>query len=328
MLRAVAESRPPMSSPQSLSEAFALLRLHGRANVARLSANDRAALEQAAISVVGDSAHVADDVEFLDGATIQSTLAPATRDWLTALEVVTTIPSTNAELARRSEAGSVDGTVLTAEVQTAGRGRRGREWLSPFGRNLAVSLGVAVDRPPAQVGALALAVGLGVHDALAEAGTPGVQLKWPNDVLLDGRKVAGILVELVRLAPVVEVVIGIGINVGCASAIASQVEQPIADMAEAVPGVSRNQLLARVLDHVLAESHAFAASSFRAMHARWRNAHRDEGKAVTVTTPTERVSGVATVLPSGALALDTDGGRREFTGGEVSLRPPDGHVAP
>lgn len=317
-----------MSSPQSLSDAFELLRLQRRANIGRLSADDRAALQQAAISLVGESAQVADDVEFLDATTIQSALAPVTQDWLTALEVVTTIPSTNAELARRAEAQSVNGAVLTAEVQTAGRGRRGREWLSPFGRNLAVSLGVAIDRPPAQVGALGLAVGLGVHDALADMGARGVQLKWPNDVLLDGRKVAGILVELVRLSPVVEVVIGIGINVGCASAIASQVEQPIADVAEAVPEVSRNQLLARVLDHVLAESHAFAASSFPAMHARWRNAHRHEGETVTVTTPTERVSGVASVLPSGALALDTVGGRREFTGGEVSVRPPGGQVAP
>ncbi|MDE0692057.1 MAG: biotin--[acetyl-CoA-carboxylase] ligase [Gammaproteobacteria bacterium] len=311
-----------------MSDAFELLRLQRRANIGRLSADDRAALQQAAISLVGESAQVADDVEFLDATTIQSALAPVTQDWLTALEVVTTIPSTNAELARRAEAQSVNGAVLTAEVQTAGRGRRGREWLSPFGRNLAVSLGVAIDRPPAQVGALGLAVGLGVHDALADMGARGVQLKWPNDVLLDGRKVAGILVELVRLSPVVEVVIGIGINVGCASAIASQVEQPIADVAEAVPEVSRNQLLARVLDHVLAESHAFAASSFPAMHARWRNAHRHEGETVTVTTPTERVSGVASVLPSGALALDTVGGRREFTGGEVSVRPPGGQVAP
>lgn len=317
-----------MSSPQSLSAAFELLRLQRRANIGRLAVDDRRSLQQAAISVVGDNAQVPDDVEFLDAATIQNTLAPATQDWLAALEVVTTIPSTNAELARRAETQSVDGAVLTAEVQTAGRGRRGREWLSPFGRNLAVSLGVAVDRPPAQVGALGLAVGLGVHDALADIGAPDVQLKWPNDVLLDGRKVAGILVELVRLAPVVEVVIGIGINVGCASAIASQVDQPIADVAEAVPGISRNQLLARVLDHVLAESHAFAASSFPAMHARWRNAHRHEGKTVTVTTPTERVSGVASVLPSGALALDTASGRREFTGGEVSVRPPGGQVAP
>jgi len=317
-----------MSSPQSLSDAFELLRLQRRANISRLSVDDRTALQQAAISLVGESAQVADDVEFLEATKIQSALAPATQDWLTALEVVTTIPSTNAELVRRAETQSVDGAVLTAEVQTAGRGRRGREWLSPFGRNLAVSLGVAIDRPPAQVGALGLAVGLGVHDALANLGAPGVQLKWPNDVLLDGRKVAGILVELVRLSPVVEVVIGIGINVGCASAIASQIEQPIADVAEAVPGISRNQLLARVLDHVLAESHAFAASSFPAVHARWRNAHRHEGKTVTVTTPTERVSGVASVLPSGALALDTASGRREFTGGEVSVRPPDHRTAP
>ena len=311
-----------MSTPQSLPGAFESLRRHGRVNIGRLSVDDRTALQQAAITVVGDRAEVADDVEFLDAGTIKGTLARPTRDWLTAFEVVTTIPSTNAELVRRAETASVDGAVLTAEVQTAGRGRRGREWLSPFGRNLAVSLGVAIDRPPAQVGALGLAVGLGVHDALTEAGAPGVQLKWPNDVLLGGRKVAGILVELVRLGPVVEVVIGIGVNVGCAIAIASQVEQPIADVAEAVPGISRNQLLARVLDHVLAESRAFAASSFPAMHARWRESHRHEGKTVTVTTPTERVSGVATVLPSGALGLDTAGGRREFTGGEVSVRPP------
>ena len=293
-----------------------------------MSGEDRAALEQAGVALVGDRAEVPADVEFLDAPAIEAALDPSTRDWLATLEVVTTIGSTNAELVERAQSRSVDGMVLTAEVQTAGRGRRGRQWLSPFGRNLAVSLGVAIDRPPPEVGALALAVGLGVHDALTDLGAPDVQLKWPNDVLLGGRKVAGILVELVRLSPTVEVVIGIGVNVGCGSAIASQVEQPIADVAEAVPGISRNRLLARVIDQVLAASHTFAASSFAAMHERWRNAHRHEGETVTVTTPTESVSGVASVLPTGALALDMAAGRREFTGGEVSVRLPDRRPAP
>ena len=317
-----------MPTPQSLPEVFELLRRDRRADIGGLSARDRAALRQAVVSVEGDKAYVEAGVEFLDTSAVREALKPATKDWLATLELVTTIPSTNVELARRAETQRVNGVVLAAEVQTAGRGRRGREWLSPFGRNLAVSLGMAIDRPPAQVGALGLAVGLGVHDALADLGAPGVQLKWPNDVLLDGRKVAGILVELVRLAPIVEVVVGIGVNVGCGSAIASQVEQPIADVAEAVPGISRNELLARLLDHVLAESETFAASSFAAMHARWRNAHRHEGETVAVTTPTERVSGVARVLASGALALDTAAGRREFTSGEVSVRPADPRGAP
>ncbi len=316
-----------MRSPSSLPQAFELLRRDRVADVGGLSAGDREALGQAGVSVVGDRAEVESDVEFLDRSTVEGALDPATRDWLATLEVVTTIPSTNVELVRRAESHSVDGQVLTAEVQTAGRGRRGREWLSPFGRNLAVSLGVAIDRPPAEVGALGLAVGLGVRDALADLGAPDVELKWPNDVLLDGRKVAGILVELVRLSPIVEVVIGIGVNVGCGSAIASQVEQPIADVAEAVPGISRNRLLARVIGLVRAASHTFATSSFASMHVRWRSAHRYEGEAVTVTTPTERVRGVASVLASGALALETASGRREFTGGEVSVRPP-GRQAP
>lgn len=309
--------------PSSLPHVFDLLRRDRVARAGDLSSEDRAALRQAGIALVGNEAQAPADVEFLDASTIETSLTPTTRDWLAALEVRTTIGSTNAELVERAQSQSVDGMVLTAEMQTAGRGRRGREWLSPFGRNLAVSLGVAIDRPPAEVGALALAVGLGVHDALTDLGAPDVQLKWPNDVLLHGRKVAGILVELVRLSPIVEVVIGIGVNVGCGSAIASQVDQPIADVAEAVPGISRNQLLARIIDQVLAASHTFTASNFASMHARWRSAHRHEGETVTVTTPTERVSGVATVLPTGALALDTATGRQEFTGGEVSVRSPE-----
>lgn len=317
-----------MTRPSSLPQVFKLLRRARVADLGALSAEDRATLRQAGVVVAGDRAEVPADVEFLDASAIRGALSPATRDWLVALEVVTTIGSTNVELVGRAQSQLIDGMVLTAEVQTAGRGRRGREWLSPFGRNLAVSLGAAIDRPPAEVGALALAVGLGVHDALVGLGAPNVQLKWPNDVLLDGRKVAGILVELVRLSPIVEVVIGIGINVGCGSAIASQVEQPIADVAEAVPDISRNRLLAGVIDQVLAASRTFAASNFASMHKRWRDAHRHEGETVTVTTPTERVGGIATVLPSGVLALDTTDGRREFTGGEVSVRSPDRRQAP
>lgn len=303
----------------TLDEAFAALRRHRAADVGGLAPEDRAALVEAGVGVRAGTARVGDDIEFLSAESLRRAVAAETLQWISRLEVRPSIGSTNAELVARGVSESVDGAVLAAEVQTAGRGRRGRTWLSPFGRNLAVSAGMAVARPAVEIGALGLAIGLAVRDALGGIGVPGVELKWPNDVLVEGRKVAGILIELVRTSPV-EVVIGIGINVGCGAAVASRVDQTVADVAETVPDVSRNALLAHLLDRVLARTRAFEAGGFAPMRAQWQRAHRYHGRTVTVVTPTERVTGVAGVADSGALLLAVDGVEREFTGGEVTVR--------
>lgn len=273
-----------------------------------------------------------EDVELLSEAALRNRLAPATIGWLRDLELRPRIDSTNTELLGRAARGAVAGCVLAAEVQTAGRGRRGRTWLSPFARNLAVSIGVAVERPVAEIGALSLVVGVAVRRALLEHGVSGVALKWPNDILLDGRKLAGILIELVRAVAPVEVVIGIGVNVGCASSVADRIDQSIADVAEQVDGAFRNALLARIIDHVVGACRGFDAAGFEPFRDEWNDVHHYRNAQVVVTprdpsgsepgkAPEASSTGrVLDVGADGALRIETANGIRTFTGGEVTMR--------
>jgi len=281
------------------------------------------ALPELGIRVAGGRAQLDDDVELLSAAAVRSALTAASRDWLRQLDIRPCIDSTNTSLLAAGALGSIDGCVLSAEVQTAGRGRRGRTWLSPFARNLALSIGFASRRPVGEIGSLSLITGLAVRQALLEHGLADVELKWPNDVLLQGRKLAGILIELVRATPPVEVVIGIGVNVGGASTVAERVEQAVADVAEQIVAPSRNALLAGIVNHLLAFGREWEAGGFEPLRQRWQAAHRYQGAAVALASPAtgEVVSGtVLGVANDGALRLLTAAGVREFNSGEVTLR--------
>ena len=297
-----------------------------------LDADDLCTLAELGVCVGGGRAYLEPDIELLSAAAIRGGLAPATLGWLRDLEIRAHIDSANTSLLAQATHAPIAGRVLAAEVQTAGRGRRGRNWLSPFGRNLAVSIGVAIARPVAEIGALSLVVGVAVRRALVEHGLSGVALKWPNDILLDGRKLAGILIELVRAAAPVEVVIGIGVNVGCAARVAERIDQSIADVAEQIDGPTRNALLARILDHVVGACCGFDASGFERFRDEWNDAHFCRGTQVVVTpadvgnpeaggNPAASVAGkVLDVGPDGALRIETADGVRAFTGGEVTMR--------
>ena len=296
--------------------------------VASIAGLDRACLDQ--LQTLGvqvrDQAVLDEDVDLLSAVTIREALTPATVDWLRELAVHAHIGSTNTALLGRLDTDGVSGRVVTAEVQTAGRGRRGRAWLSPFGRNLAVSIGVAVDRSAAELGALSLVVGLAVRDALLEYGLKDIDLKWPNDVLMHGAKLAGILIELARPSRPAEVVIGIGVNVGCRQAIADRVEQAVADVAEQVEHPSRNRLLAALVNHVVAACRRFAVEGFVPFRTAWDDAHHYHGQVVTLTlpgtgSPADMVAGtVVGVAGNGALRIASTAGVREYIAGEVSLR--------
>lgn len=320
------------STGSVLGRVFDELASHRSAGLSGLAADELDTLAELGVRVGGGRACLEPDVELLSATSIRNGLAQPTLAWLRDLDVRAHIDSTNTSLLAQATHGGVAGRVLAAEVQTAGRGRRGRNWLSPFGRNLAVSIGVAVARPVAEIGALSLVVGVAVRRALVEHGLTGVALKWPNDILLDGRKLAGILIELVRAVAPVEVVIGIGVNVGCAARVAERIDQSIADVAEQIGGPTRNALLVRMLDHVVAACRGFDASGFERFRHEWNHAHFYRGTRVVVTPAdvgrpqagaksAAAFSGkVLDVGADGALRIETAQGVRAFTGGEVTMR--------
>lgn len=305
----------------ALGEVFESLTARRIASVDGRDAALKAELAAYGVIVRGDHALLDKNIELLDANTIRAHLGDATSTWLKALEVFPHIGSTNTELMQRASRGDIDGIALLAEAQTAGRGRRGRRWVSPFGRNIALSLGIRIRRPLAEIGAVSLAVGVAVARTLAAAGVRGVALKWPNDVLAGGRKLCGILIDLPNATAPPCVIVGIGINVGGGAALAQVVEQPIADVLEHAPAASRNAIAGQVIDAVVEVCRRFEAQGFAAIKPAYDALHSFHGQPAHIVSGTETFVGtVVGVDLDGALRFRGAAGERVFSAGEVSLR--------
>jgi BirA family transcriptional regulator, biotin operon repressor / biotin---[acetyl-CoA-carboxylase] ligase len=257
----------------------------------------------------------------LDSTAIRAELSPQVRGWLRELAVLPVIGSTNRELMERAERGSVDGCVCLAELQVQGRGRRGRTWFSPFGANLAVSIGIAAASPPSALGGASLVVGLAVVDALEQLGASGLGLKWPNDVLLRGAKLGGILIEMTQSASGVQLVIGVGLNVVVPAPLRAKLEVPVADLASSGVSAGRSLLAGRVITSVVEFVGQFARVGFVPFIEVFNAKHAFHHREVQILQGEKRISGrVSGVSEQGGLVLQTATGLTEFHGGEVSLR--------
>lgn len=260
--------------------------------------------------------------EALDRDLIVARLSNAARRWLRELQIHEEIDSTNSHLLRNAARG-VDGVICLAEHQTGGRGRRGRTWLAPRGRSIALSLGRRMKVPVSQIAPLSLVVGVAVADALGRQNVRGVALKWPNDVLLDGVKVGGILVEMASaMEPCV--VIGVGINMGSGDELSSQLGFGVGDVLRSNRLVSRNAMVAALIDSIVDFSGAFETHGFEPMRDSWErlDAYRDQ--SVEMRASDGVVRGIDRgVSEKGELRLHTATGERYFNSGEVSLRVAD-----
>ncbi len=235
--------------------------------------------------------------------------------------VFNTIDSTNAEALRLGDAGCVAPFLVLAEQQTAGRGRRGRKWVSPFAQNVYYSLVLRIDGGLRQLEGLSLVVGLAVMQALRELGVQGAALKWPNDVLVADKKIAGILLELVGdPADICHVVIGIGINANMQKA--EEVDQQWTSVRlEAGGAVDRNDLVARLCMQLQGYLERHRTSGFTALQEEWEKSHLWQGRAVSLIAGVNQIDGVVLgVDHQGALRLSVDGAEKIYSGGELSLR--------
>ena len=239
------------------------------------------------------------------------------------LRIVAECASTNSELrdAPPAEDGRVH--VVVAECQTAGRGRRGRQWQSWPGGSLTFST-LWRFRPGAPVPAgLSLVAGLAVVRALEKLGVDGLQLKWPNDVLVHGHKLAGILVELLpaRGRPPAAVV-GIGLNLRLPAGFAIPDQPAVTDLASHLdPMPDRNRLLANVLAELHALFDTYATAGFAALRGAWQQRNAFADLPVRISGDSGQSTGLcAGVDDDGALLLRTDNGLVRILSGEVSLR--------
>ena len=234
------------------------------------------------------------------------------------------IDSTSNELKRRGNGGAIDGLVIAAETQSAGRGRLGRAWVDQPGGSLLFSLGWHAPVAATGLAGLTLAVGVAVCTVLEHQGITGVQLKWPNDLLFRHCKLGGILVETMNpQSSAVEVIVGIGINVRIDEHARGSVAAPVTDLSTAGWTGAREALLAALLLELMSTLDIFALQGFHPFRAAWLARHALQQRNVTIwSSGHEIAAGKAIDIDGdGALLLQTSTGVRRFVSGELTLRP-------
>lgn len=261
-------------------------------------------------------------VDWLDVAQVRRHLGPQQDAYQ--VHVLEAVDSTNTVLLAEALAGAPSGLALATEVQTGGRGRRGRAWHSGLGDGLTFSVLWRFERGVGNLGGLSLAVSVALVRALREMGGGEVQLKWPNDLLWRHQKLAGVLTEIEgdAMGPSAAV-IGVGINVRLAPSVRQRIDQAVTDLTTASVPQDRNRVLGVVLRHLADALELFAARGFGPFMQEWESYDALAGKTVAVTTPDhgEHTGVAAGVGEDGALQLQTAGGLRRLHSGEVSLRP-------
>ena len=232
------------------------------------------------------------------------------------------VGSTNSEMLDLAKSNSVNRTLCFSEFQYAGRGRRGRKWVSPYGRNLALSIGFETERPISTVSGLSLVAGLAIADTLKSLGIFNVRLKWPNDLIVKGIKLAGILVELLEKENSRAVVVGVGVNVDISDREEKLIDQAITDVRSEGIKISRTQLLCELVASVELEITRFLTVGFAPFLSRYESllAYRDEYCYLLVGNRILCEGILLGVNMIGELRIRTKDGTKTFGAGEVSLR--------
>ncbi|CNI29644.1 bifunctional biotin--[acetyl-CoA-carboxylase] ligase/biotin operon repressor BirA [Yersinia aldovae] len=235
--------------------------------------------------------------------------------------VLPVVDSTNQYLLERI-AELKSGDACVAEYQHAGRGRRGRHWVSPFGANLYLSMFWRLEQGPAAAMGLSLVVGIVMAEVLRKLGAEQVRVKWPNDLYLNDKKLAGILVELTgKTGDAAQLVIGAGINLTMRESTTNVINQHWINLQEAGVNIDRNKLTAELLSELRLAVVKFENEGLSAFISRWREMDNYLDRPVKLIIGDQEIFGIARGIDEqGALLLDQDGIIKPYIGGEISLR--------
>lgn len=214
------------------------------------------------------------------------------------------------------------GECLLAETQTAGRGRRGRQWHSPFASQFIMSMYWRLDDGPTAAMGLSLAIGVAVVQALESMGYQDLSLKWPNDIYMARRKLAGILVEMsAAVGGICHLVIGVGVNLNLPDAVIAQLDQPCAHLAEQAIVVDRNQLSATIIRTLREALTLFEQQGLSAFLTEWNRLDIFMQQPVKVLLGNQEILGLYCGIDGqGNMLLQDQEGVHKFVGGEISLR--------
>lgn len=279
-------------------------------------------------SVKGKGYRMESAVSLLDADQIRNEVSRKSASKIQDLQILNSIDSTNSYAMRciqedllSPEPGKY--TVTLAEQQTSGKGRRGRHWVSPFAQNVYFTMVRLVDTGVIKTEGLSLVIGLAVVRALKSLGVGDLAVKWPNDVLSENKKLAGILLEVSGdVTAVCHLLIGVGINSRCRPEDMEDVSQPWTDIYQ-VTGkhFDRNILAARTLTHIMQAMDELETHGFRNFQEEWQQVDVMMGKQVELISGTNSQFGVARgISEQGALLFEDATGVRAVSGGEISLR--------
>lgn len=284
------------------------------------------ALGVTVFSVRGRGYKLPQAIDFLDKNLILNTIGEQ-QDYFD-LIILDEVASTNTYLMQQKNVPHA--TCVAAHIQTSGKGRRGRTWVSSLGASLTFSVAWRFQCGAAALSGLSLAVGVALIRTLAQLGVNQVQLKWPNDVLVldensQAKKLAGILIELQGdLDGPSTAVIGIGINLNLPKVMIENIDQPTTDLYKVSNKmINKNILLGTLLKHLADVLNRFEQLGFAGLRDEWINYHAYHNQSVRMLMPngTEVVGLVKNVADDGILMVQTSLGLQRFSAGEISLRP-------
>jgi BirA family biotin operon repressor/biotin-[acetyl-CoA-carboxylase] ligase len=254
---------------------------------------------------------------------IQAVLTREVSARLDAIEVLQSVDSTSEYLRRQlPNLTPGRGRACLAEQQTAGRGRRGRSWVSPFGSSLYLSLAWYIDKPGVSISGLSLAVAVSVARTLETCGVDGLGIKWPNDIFLEGRKLAGILLDLSgESGGAWRVVVGVGINLCLPATAADEIDQPWTDLSASSIDFDRNRLAGQVLQALVYDLENFVGNGLRSYTREWTHFDLLAGRQIDLQQGDRMIAGTARGIDAdGALLLEHDGNTASYHAGEVTVR--------
>jgi len=272
-------------------------------------------------SVKGRGYRLAMPIELLDESEIYSAMPEHIKKSLDKVEVLPVVDSTNRYLMAAASQGSNSGRLLFAEQQTAGRGRQGRIWVSPFGCNLYCSLLWQFELAATVLSGLGIVIAVAVARTL-ERLVEGIQIKWPNDILYDGKKLAGILLEMQGEASgPAAVVIGVGINVRMPDK-QKGIDQAWTDLFQIKNGFdSRNELACALTTEMIQAIQTFESEGLGSFIHTWSERDFLIGKHIDIVLANKQISGIARGIDNhGALQLEVDGTIKHYMAGEVSVK--------
>ena len=271
-----------------------------------------------------DEYRINSKLDLLDATRIKQYIDPAHYEYLQTVQCLLHTTSTNDEAFGLPESEVDKFSVVLAELQTAGRGRRGRTWVSPFAANIYLSIVWQPLEVPATITTLSPLLALSIAHCLQQLNVPSIGVKWPNDIYCSGKKLAGLLIEnKINSLGRNKLVVGLGLNVEMPPLVQGVIKQEYTDLRRSVPGwsTSRNELAARLISHMIFTMQNFAHEGAGAIDLAWQDYDIFKNKSVCLEYSGQDLQGIAKGIDAeGRLLLQVDGSTQVFAMGEISMR--------